>query len=108
MKLPSPFFSLLLVGSVADAQTATNVSQLNISGSAQAATLGSPFGQSFVPTSLQPIIGVGLAVVDNTGVADIQVALYHSDASGSALVGSPLATGNITAAQINSYFTPGA
>jgi len=108
MKLPAVFFSLLLAELTVDAQIATNVSQLSISGSAEASALGSPFGQSFVPTSLQPIIGVGLAVVGNTGVGDIQLVLYHSDASGSALVGSPITTGIITAAQINSYYTPGA
>jgi hypothetical protein len=108
MKLPNAVFAFLLVGWIADAQVATNVSQLNISGSAEASALGSPFGQSFVPTSLQPIIGVGLAVVDNAGVGDIQVSLYHADASGSALVGPPITSGIITAAQINSYYTPAA
>jgi hypothetical protein len=31
--------------------------------------------------------------------------LYHSDTSGAALLGSPIATGTITAAQIDSYYT---
>jgi hypothetical protein len=106
MKLPAVFLSILLAEFTAAPQLATNVSQLNINGSAEASALGSPFGQSFVPTSLQPIIGVGLAVVNNSGVGSIQLSLYHSDATGSGLVGSPLTTGTITAAQINSYYTP--
>jgi len=107
MKLPAVFFSLLLAELTVEGQIATNVSQLSISGNAQASALGSPFGQSFVPTSPEPIIGVGLAVVGNTGVGDIQLSLYRSDESGSALVGSPITSGNITAAQLNSYYTPG-
>jgi len=96
-------FFLLVAATSARAQGIADVSQQNISGHAQALALGSPFGQSFVPNSLQPLVGVGLATVDGTGAGDIQVSLYRSDAAGSSLLGSPLASGSITVAQIESY-----
>ena len=105
MKMLATFLFLLLVGLAGHAQGVGDVSQLNISGSAPASAFGSPFGQSFVPTSLQPLIGVGLAVVNNAGADDVQIALYHSDSSGTTLLGGPITSGRITAAQINSYYT---
>jgi len=105
MKTLATFLFIRLVALAAYAQGVGDVSQLNISGSAPASVFGSPFGQSFVPTSLQPLIGVGLAVVNNAGAGDIQISLYHSDPSGSTLLGGPIISGRITAAQIDSYYT---
>ena len=105
MKIQSVLFPALLSISASLAQQSIEVSQPNISGSGPASILGSPFGQSFIPTSLFSLIVVDLAVVDTNGVGDIQVSLYDSDASGAALVGSPITSGSITAAQILSYYT---
>jgi hypothetical protein len=109
MKFMAFFLAIFLVVTGSNAQP-TDVRQTDISGSAPASALGTPFGQSFVPTSLDPLFGVALATVDNVGAGDIHVSLWHSDASGKALVGSPITGGTITAAQINSFqtgvFTP--
>lgn len=108
MKAWITFLSLVLTILTSHAQGTVDVSQSNVNGNAPASAFGLPFGQSFVPNSLQPIIGVALGVVDNVGVGDVQIALYHADASGSSVVGSPIANGVITAAQISSYYTPAA
>jgi hypothetical protein len=55
-----------------------DVSQHNIIGSAQVSAFGLSFGQSFVPSSLQPVIGVGPAVVNSAGVGDAQISRYRS------------------------------
>jgi hypothetical protein len=89
-------------------QGTSDVIQSNISGNSLASSLGNPFGQSFTAATLQLLYGVGLAVVDNSGAGDIRIFLYHTDSSGSALLGSPLASGTVTAAQINAFYTPGA
>jgi hypothetical protein len=104
---------LILVGllislSTGYSQGTSDVIQSNISGNNLASSLGNPFGQSFVPSSLQLLYGIGLAVVDNSGADDIQVFLYHTDSTGATLVGNFLASGKITAAQINAFYTPGA
>src|SRR6266496_1958375 len=100
MKFSRMLLCLWLSLTSSNAQGTIDVSQHDISGSGLASALGSPFGQSFVPTSLAALLGVDLAVVDTNGVADVQVSLYHADASGSSLLGSPIATGTISAAQI--------
>src|SRR5437773_6024888 len=105
MKFLNAFLLTLPIVFAGHAQGVGDVSQLNISGNAPASVFGSPFGQSFVPTSLQPLIGVGLAVVNNAGAGDIQISLYHSDTSGTTLLGGPTVSGTITAAQIDSYYT---
>lgn len=94
-----------MMTSAAVAQPA-DVSQPFISGNAPASALGSPFGQSFVPTSLQSLIGIGLAVVNDIGVGDISISLYHASADGGTLLGGPITSGTITAAQISSYYVP--
>src|SRR5439155_22889614 len=105
MKFLNAFLLTLPIVFAGHAQGVGDVSQLNISGNAPASVFGSPFGQSFVPTSLQPLIGVGLAVVNNAGAGDIQISLYHSDTSGPTLLTGPTVSGTITAAQIDSYYT---
>jgi hypothetical protein len=35
----------------------------------------------------------------------VQIVLYHSDSSGTALLGGPITSGRITTAQIDSYYT---
>ncbi len=107
MKWRTIFLFGFLSASAAFAQE-TDVRQILINGNAPASALGSPFGQSFVPTVFNQLTGVVLATVDNTGVADIHVALWRSDASGSVLLGSPITSGTITAAEINSFYTPAA
>src|SRR5262245_12147654 len=105
MRTQSVLFFAVFSVSVSLGQESIEISQPNISGSGPASILGSPFGQSFAPTSLFSLIGVDLAVVDTNGLGDIQVSLYHSDASGATLLGSPITSGTITATQILSYYT---
>lgn len=99
----------LLAGSVSFAETLpvdADVQQPDINGSSTGAQLGSPFGQSFVASSTAPLYGIGLAAVGISSLRDLHFQLWRTDATGAALVGDPLASGNITAAEIAS-FAPG-
>jgi hypothetical protein len=76
MKFCAIFLFLALFVASSPGQGISGISQGVINGSGRASTLGMPFGQSFVPTSLDPIIGVALAAVDNAGVEDIRISFF--------------------------------
>jgi hypothetical protein len=82
----------------------TDVQQPGINGNATGAQLGSPFGQSFMASSASSLFGFGLAAVDTSNAQDLSFSLWHTDAAGSAIVGPPLASGNITAAEIQAFY----
>src|SRR5215475_4116494 len=81
----------------ARAQGTLDVIQHNISGSAPASALGVPFGQPFIPGSALPLGRIDLAVAGTNGVGDVQVSLYHTDTTGSLLLGNPITSGTISA-----------
>ncbi len=83
-----------------------DVIQANVSGNGTSAQLGSPFGQSFRPTSDQALSGIALALVNTESATDLTVSLFATDASGT-LIGNALTSGVISSAEIIAFGEPG-
>jgi hypothetical protein len=95
---------LLIPRSAAEVpSTPADVQQPNISGNATGAQLGLPFGQSFTVGSLTPMYGFALALVNTQNANSLTYSLWHTDPSGLAISGQPLATGALSAAQVQAF-----
>jgi hypothetical protein len=105
IKLKAALFAILAYPLTSSAFV-IDIGQSSISGNAPSSSLGSPFGQSFIPTLNAELTGIALALVNDTGASDLLISLYHTDSSGTELIGSPITTGFLTQASIHELYTP--